>query len=487
MKLLKDIIYGVNMLELKGSTNIAIEYLAYDSRKVGKFTLFVAVKGTQVDGHQFIDGAIESGAVCILCQQMPNKFQDDITYVLVDDPAKALGLISSNFYNNPSEKLKLVGITGTNGKTTSVTLLYNLFRLMGYKVGLISTVVNKVHNENVPSTHTTPSSLELNELLDRMVKKGCAYAFMEVSSHAIDQHRIAGVNFVGAVFTNITRDHLDYHQTFDNYIAAKKAFFDQLSSNSFALFNVDQLHGETMVLDTPAKVLSYGMNSVCDYKVKILENRFDGMTLDLDNTEVHTKLIGDFNAYNLLVAYAVGRLLSKEKIDVLTTLSGLSAPEGRFQHVASKSNITSIIDYAHTPDALQNVLKTIEKIRVGNEMVITIVGCGGDRDKGKRAIMAEIACRLSDQVIFTSDNPRSENPEDIIGDMEKGIADNELKKTLSIVNRKEAIKTACSMAHSGDILLIAGKGHEKYQEIKGEVIPFDDMEVVVETLKMMNK
>lgn len=487
MKLLKDIIYGVNMLELKGSTNIAVEYLAYDSRKVGKFTLFVAVKGTQVDGHQFIDGAISSGAVCILCQEMPNKFQDDITYILVEDTAKALGLISSNFYNNPSEKLKLVGITGTNGKTTSVTLLYNLFRLMGYKVGLISTVVNKVHNEVVPSTHTTPSSLELNELLDKMVQKGCQYAFMEVSSHAVDQQRIAGINFKGAVFTNITRDHLDYHQTFDNYIAAKKAFFDQLTPNSFALFNVDQHHGETMVLDTQAKVLSYGMNSVCDYKVKILENRFNGMTLDLDNTEVHTKLIGDFNAYNLLAAYAVGRLLFQEKIDVLTTLSGLTAPEGRFQHINSETNITSIIDYAHTPDALENVLKTIEKIRVGNEMVITIVGCGGDRDKGKRAIMAEIACRLSDQVIFTSDNPRSENPDDIIIDMEKGIPRNDHKKTLSIVNRKEAIKTACSMAHSGDILLIAGKGHEKYQEIKGEVIPFDDLKVVVETLKMMSK
>ncbi|MFL2571030.1 MAG: UDP-N-acetylmuramoyl-L-alanyl-D-glutamate--2,6-diaminopimelate ligase [Parvicellaceae bacterium] len=487
MKLLKDIIYGVNMNELKGSTNIAIEYLAYDSRKVGKFTLFVAVKGTQVDGHKYINSAIDAGAVCVVCQELPKTLNPEITYIVVDDSAVALGLISANFYNNPSDKLKLIGVTGTNGKTTSVTLLFNLFRLLGYKVGLISTVENRVHNEVIASTHTTPSSLELNELLDKMVQKKCQFAFMEVSSHAIDQKRISGVNFEGAVFTNITRDHLDYHLTFDNYIAAKKAFFDQLSPSAFALYNADHKHGETMVLDTSAKVVSYGMNAVSDYSVKIVENRFDGMSLNLDNSEVHTKLIGHFNAYNLLVAYAVGRLLSKEKIDVLTTLSSLSAPEGRFQHITSASNITSIIDYAHTPDALENVLKTIGKIRKGNELVITVVGCGGDRDKGKRPIMASIASKLSDQVIFTSDNPRNEIPDEIIAQMEAGVAETELKKTLSIVNRKEAIKAACSMAHKGDILLIAGKGHEKYQEIKGEIIPFDDMEIVVQTLKMMNK
>ncbi|MAP01281.1 MAG: UDP-N-acetylmuramoyl-L-alanyl-D-glutamate--2,6-diaminopimelate ligase [Flavobacteriales bacterium] len=487
MKLLKDLTYGINIKEIKGSTNVAVDQLAFDSRKVVKFTLFVAVKGTQVDGHEYIEAAISSGAVCVVCQKIPKKIHKEVTYIVVQNSAKALGVLASNYYDNPSEKLKLIGVTGTNGKTTSVTLLFNLFRLLGFKVGLLSTVENKIHNEVVPSTHTTPSSLELNELLNKMVTKGCQYVFMEVSSHAVDQHRISGLTFQGGVFTNITRDHLDYHKTFDNYIAAKKGFFDLLGTDAFALYNVDQSHGETMVLDTKAKVVSYGMNSVCDYKVKIIENRFDGMTLNLDGIEVDTKLIGDFNAYNLLVAYSVGNLLGYEKIDVLTTLSSLSAPEGRFQHITSKTNITSIIDYAHTPDALENVLQTINNIRLGKELVITVVGCGGDRDKGKRPIMAEIACRLSDQVIFTSDNPRSENPEDIISEMQKGVGQADQSKTLSITNRKEAIKTACSIAHGGDILLVAGKGHEKYQEINGEVIPFDDMEIVKENLKIMNK
>ncbi|MBG14838.1 MAG: UDP-N-acetylmuramoyl-L-alanyl-D-glutamate--2,6-diaminopimelate ligase [Crocinitomicaceae bacterium] len=487
MKLLKDLTYGINIKEIKGSTNVAVDQLAFDSRKVVKFTLFVAVKGTQVDGHEYIEAAISSGAVCVVCQKIPKKIHKEVTYIVVQNSAKALGVLASNYYDNPSEKLKLIGVTGTNGKTTSVTLLFNLFRLLGFKVGLLSTVENKIHNEVVPSTHTTPSSLELNELLNKMVTKGCQYVFMEVSSHAVDQHRISGLTFQGGVFTNITRDHLDYHKTFDNYIAAKKGFFDLLGTDAFALYNVDQSHGETMVLDTKAKVVSYGMNSVCDYKVKIIENRFDGMTLNLDGIEVDTKLIGDFNAYNLLVAYSVGNLLGYEKIDVLTTLSSLSAPEGRFQHITSKTNITSIIDYAHTPDALENVLQTINNIRLGKELVITVVGCGGDRDKGKRPIMAEIACRLSDQVIFTSDNPRSENPDDIISEMQKGVGQADLSKTLSITNRKEAIKTACSIAHGGDILLVAGKGHEKYQEINGEVIPFDDMEIVKENLKIMNK
>ena len=487
MKLLKDLTYGINIKEIKGSTNVAVDQLAFDSRKVVKFTLFVAVKGTQVDGHEYIEAAISSGAVCVVCQKTPEKIHKEVTYIVVQNSAKALGVLASNYYDNPSEKLKLIGVTGTNGKTTSVTLLFNLFRLLGFKVGLLSTVENKIHNEVVPSTHTTPSSLELNELLNKMVTKGCQYVFMEVSSHAVDQHRISGLTFQGGVFTNITRDHLDYHKTFDNYIAAKKGFFDLLGADAFALYNVDQSHGETMVLDTKAKVVSYGMNSVCDYKVKIIENRFDGMTLNLDGIEVDTKLIGDFNAYNLLVAYSVGNLLGYEKIDVLTTLSSLSAPEGRFQHITSKTNITSIIDYAHTPDALENVLQTINNIRLGKELVITVVGCGGDRDKGKRPIMAEIACRLSDQVIFTSDNPRSENPDDIISEMQKGVGQADQSKTLSITNRKEAIKTACSIAHGGDILLVAGKGHEKYQEINGEVIPFDDMEIVKENLKIMNK
>ena len=485
MKLLKDLTYGINIKEIKGSTNVAVDQLAFDSRKVVKFTLFVAVKGTQVDGHEYIEAAISSGAVCVVCQKIPKKIHKEVTYIVVQNSAKALGVLASNYYDNPSEKLKLIGVTGTNGKTTSVTLLFNLFRLLGFKVGLLSTVENKIHNEVVPSTHTTPSSLELNELLNKMVTKGCQYVFMEVSSHAVDQHRISGLTFQGGVFTNITRDHLDYHKTFDNYIAAKKGFFDLLGTDAFALYNVDQSHGETMVLDTKAKVVSYGMNSVCDYKVKIIENRFDGMTLNLDGIEVDTKLIGDFNAYNLLVAYSVGNLLGYEKIDVLTTLSSLSAPEGRFQHITSKTNITSIIDYAHTPDALENVLQTINNIRLGKELVITVVGCGGDRDKGKRPIMAEIACRLSDQVIFTSDNPRSENPDDIISEMQKGVGQADLSKTLSITNRKEAIKTACSIAHGGDILLVAGKGHEKYQEIKGRKFPFDDREELVQSLNII--
>ena len=487
MKLLKDLTYGVNILELKGSTNIAIDHVAFDSRKVLKFSLFIAIRGTQVDGHQYIQKAVQSGAVCIVCEKLPENIKEDVTYIVVKNTAKALGLIASNYFDNPSEKIKLIGVTGTNGKTTSVTLLFHLFRLLGFKVGLLSTVENRIHNQVVPSTHTTPNSMEINELLYKMIEKGCQYVFMEVSSHSIDQHRISGLKFQIGVFTNITRDHLDYHKTFDNYIAAKKAFFDVLPTDAFALYNVDQKHGETMVLDTNAKLVSYGMNSVCDFKVKILENRFNGMTLDIDGTQVDTKLIGDFNAYNLLVAFSVGSLLGHNKIDVLTTLSSLSAPEGRFQHITSKTNITSIIDYAHTPDALENVLKTINKIRNGKELVITVVGCGGDRDTGKRPIMAEIACRLSDQVIFTSDNPRSENPDNIILEMQKGVADDDVSKTLSIVNRKEAIKTACSIAHSGDILLVAGKGHEKYQEINGEIVPFDDMEMVKENFKIMNK
>ena len=487
MKLLKDVIYGASILQVKGSTNIAVEHVVYDSRKAGKFTMFVALKGTKLDGHDYIENAIKHGADSVLCEDLPDIIDDNVTYVQVKDSALALGILAANFYDNPSEKLKMIGITGTNGKTTSATLLYNLFRLLGFKVGLISTVENKIHNEVIDSTHTTPNSLDLNHLLDKMVKKGCTYVFMEVSSHAVDQKRISGVQFDVGVFTNITRDHLDYHKTFDNYISAKKAFFDQLSSNAYALVNSDQKHHESMVLDTKAKVISYGINSVCDHKGRILENRFDGMTIDIDNVEICTNLIGDFNVYNLLVAYSVAIILSQDKMDVLTTLSNLSAPEGRFQHNVSNGNITAIIDYAHTPDALENVLKTIKNIRTGKEMVITVFGCGGDRDKGKRPLMAKIASELSDQVIFTSDNPRTEDPESIIADMEEGVDSKELKKVLSISNRKEAIKTACSMAHKGDILLIAGKGHEKYQLINEDVIPFDDMEVVIETLKMMNK
>lgn len=487
MKLLKDIIYSVRIENVVGSTNIAIEHMAFDSRVVAQYSLFVAVEGTQVDGHLFIDKAIEKGAVAIVCEKLPKVLKEGVTYIKVLDAADAMGVIAANFYDNPSEKLKLIGVTGTNGKTTSVSLMYELFQLFGVKVGLISTVENKIHNEVHEATHTTPNAIELNALLAKMVEKGCLYCFMEVSSHAVDQKRIAGVVFSGGIFTNISRDHLDYHKTFDNYIAAKKGFFDALPESAFALTNIDQEHGETMIQDTKAKVYHYGLNSFADFKAKILENRFDGSLLSIDGKEVYTKLLGEFNAYNSLVAYAVGVLLGKEELEVLTMLSSLNAPEGRFQHFVSQTGVIAIVDYAHTPDALENVLKTIKNIRTGNELVITVVGCGGDRDKGKRPIMAEVACRLSDQVVFTSDNPRSEDPAQIIAEMEAGVPAQDYRKTLSITQREEAIKTACSIARKDDIILIAGKGHEKYQIIKDEVLSFDDKETVIEILKKMNK
>ncbi len=487
MKLLKDVIYGVRIEEVVGSTNIAVEHVAYDSRKVGKFTMFVALKGTQVDGHQFIDKAIEMGAVSIVCEELPTEIKAGVTYVKAVNTSTALGVIAANFYDHPSERLALIGVTGTNGKTTSVTLLYNLFRLFGEKVGLISTVVNKIHNEEVESTHTTPNVLDLNELLSRMVERGCKYCFMEVSSHAVHQHRVHGVKFSGGVFTNITRDHLDYHGTFDSYIAAKKGFFDALPADSFALVNADQTHAETMVQNSKAKVATYSVTTPSEFKTKIVENSFQGLHLVIDNKDTHLKLIGDFNAYNATVAYAVAVLLGKDKLEVLAALSRLEPPAGRFQQYASETGITAIVDYAHTPDALENVLKTIKNIRKGNEMVITVVGCGGDRDKGKRPVMAEIATRLSDQVILTSDNPRTEDPDGIIEDMKVGVAKENAKKVLAITSRKEAINTACALAHGGDILLIAGKGHEDYQILGTEKVHFDDYETVTETLKKLNK
>ncbi|MFN3916898.1 MAG: UDP-N-acetylmuramoyl-L-alanyl-D-glutamate--2,6-diaminopimelate ligase [Flavobacteriales bacterium] len=487
MKLLRDILYGVRIVDIKGPTNIAIDYVEYDSRKVKGYSLFVAIKGTQTDGHQFISKAIEDGAIAIVCENLPDSLRPDITYVHVQNSARALGFISSNFFDNPSEKLKLIGVTGTNGKTTSVTLLYNLFRLLGKRCGLLSTVVNKIHTEVVPSTHTTPMSLEINELLSKMVEKGCTHCFMEVSSHAVHQHRIAGLQFAGAVFTNITHDHLDYHGTFDEYIKAKKGFFDMLGEEAFALTNADQTHGETMIHDTKAKKRSYAINNVADFRAKILENQFLGLQLNIDGFDTHVKLIGTFNAYNALVAYSVASLLGEDKLTTLATLSNLTPPEGRFQYIKSRNGITAIVDYAHTPDALENVLNTIKEIRTGNEMVITVVGCGGNRDKAKRPLMAKIACELSNQIIFTSDNPRNEDPEVIIADMQKGVDVVHYKKTLSIVNRKEAIRTACSMAHKGDIILVAGKGHEKYQEIKGEIFPFDDFEILNETFQTLEK
>ena len=487
MRLLKDIIYGVRIENVIGSTNIAVEGIDYDSRKVVKFGLFVAIPGTQVDGHEFISTAISSGAVSIICEKLPQERVEDVTYILVKSASKALGIIASNFYNNPSHQIKLIGVTGTNGKTTTVTLMYNLYRLMGFKVGLLSTVVNKIHSEVLDSTHTTPNALELNKLLSEMVEKGCTMCFMEVSSHAVAQSRIEGLRFAGGVFTNITREHLDYHGTFDNYIIAKKGFFDSLSTEAFALVNNDQSQSETMVQDTPAKVFTYGINSVADYKVKILENHFNGLHLNIDGQELYSKLIGRFNAYNILAAYSTAVLLGHDKIDVLTTISNLNSVQGRFEYLKSEKGVVGIVDYAHTPDALENVLKTIKDIRTGSEMVITVVGCGGDRDRGKRPLMGKIACQFSDQVIFTSDNPRTEDPNFIIEEMQKGVEPIDYKKTVAIPSRKEAIKMAVSIAHAGDILLIAGKGHENYQIVGDQTLPFDDMQVLNETLKVLDK
>lgn len=486
MKLLSDILYKTRLEEVVGSTNVAINSVTFDSRQVKKDSLFIATKGTAVDGHHYIEKAIESGAAAIVCEELPSIKKENVTYVKVLNSSEALGYIACNFYDNPSEKLKLIGITGTNGKTTTVTLLFNLFRGLGYNVGLLSTVENKINNTVIPSTHTTPDALTLNELLANMVEQGCQYAFMEVSSHAIVQHRITGIHFAGGAFSNITHDHLDYHITFDEYIKAKKRFFDNLQDDAFALTNKDDRNGLVMLQNTKAKKYTYGLKSIADFKCRVVENHLNGLLLNIDNQEVWVKLIGSFNAYNILVVYAVSQLLKQDKVQVLTTLSNLNSVEGRFQYIKSKNGIVAIIDYAHTPDALKNVLETIKDIRTGNEQVITLVGCGGDRDAAKRPIMAQIACEYSNKVILTSDNPRSENPEDILNQMEAGINPVDAKKTLRISDRKEAIKTAVAFAKEGDIILIAGKGHEKYQEIKGVKYPFDDFEIVKENFKTLD-
>ncbi|MCB9365368.1 MAG: UDP-N-acetylmuramoyl-L-alanyl-D-glutamate--2,6-diaminopimelate ligase [Flavobacteriales bacterium] len=487
MKLLKDILYKTGIVNVVGSTNIAVDKVCFDSRAIEKLSLFVAVSGTQVDGHQFVDLAIEKGAQAIVCEVMPKKLIDGVTYVEVEDSSKALGVIASNFYDNPSLEIELVGITGTNGKTTTATLLHDLFTQLGLKSGLLSTVVNKIGNESIASTHTTPDAIQLNALLRRMVEEGCKYCFMEVSSHAIHQNRIAGVDFKGAVFTNITHDHLDYHKTFGEYIKAKKLFFDELSDSAFALVNKDDKNGMVMLQNTKAKQYTYALKSMANYTCKIVENDFSGMLLNISGSEVWTKLIGGFNAYNMLAIYSVADLLGIERLEILTAISKLVSVDGRFQYIKSKDEIAGIVDYAHTPDALKNVLKTIGDIRTGNEQVITVVGCGGDRDKAKRPIMAGIACNMSDKVILTSDNPRSENPEDIIKDMRAGVEAIHFKKVLAISNREEAIKTACSLAETGDIILVAGKGHEKYQEINGVKIPFDDLQVLNQTFEILKK
>jgi UDP-N-acetylmuramoyl-L-alanyl-D-glutamate--2,6-diaminopimelate ligase len=485
VKVLKDILYKAGITEVIGDTETPIMGVTADSRAVELVSLFVAVRGTISDGHKFIDKAIEGGAIAIVCEELPAELNPAITYIRVHDASYALGHIASNFYGVPSSRMRLVGVTGTNGKTTCATLLYNLFTNLGHKCGLISTVENKIGREVIPSTHTTPDPVSLNKLLADMADENCTYAFMEVSSHAAAQNRITGLEFIGAVFTNLTLDHLDYHKTLENYRDAKKKFFDQMPYGSFALVNNDDRNGMFMMQNTKAKRYTYGLKNMADYKAKVLEDSLTGLHLIIDGQEFWTKLIGNFNAYNLLAVYSTAILLGESKVDVLTALSALSPPEGRFQYIKSKSNVAAIVDYAHTPDALENVLKTIEEIRTRNEQVITIVGCGGDRDRSKRPLMAQIACEHSDRVILTSDNPRSENPEDILAEMQTGVDPSNYKKVLKVTDRKEAIRTAISLAKDGDIILVAGKGHEKYQEIQGVKYPFDDMEVIKETFNQL--
>jgi len=487
VKKLKDILYKTAIEAIQGSTEIAINKVEFDSRKVAVGDLFVAIKGTTSDGHSYIQKAIEQGAVAIICEVFPDISSEKTTLVKVDNSQKALAFIAANFYDNPSEKLKLIGVTGTNGKTTIATLLYTLFENLGYKSGLLSTIKIKIHQQEFPATHTTSDSLTINHYLQQMIEQGVAYCFMEVSSHGIDQYRTEGLHFSGGIFTNLTHDHLDYHQTFAQYRDVKKSFFDKLPKTAFALSNIDDKNGSVMLQNTQAKKRTYSLKSYSDYKTYVLENQFSGLLLKIDNIVIYTQLIGIFNAYNLLAIYATAIELGVETQEALVHLSSLESVSGRFQYIVSKTKITAIVDYAHTPDALENVLKTISEIRTRNEQLITVVGCGGDRDKTKRSIMAEIASRLSDKVIFTSDNPRTENPETIISEMEIGVEPQNYKKTLSITDRKQAIKTACTLANPNDIILIAGKGHETYQEIEGIKHNFDDMQVVKELLKQLNK
>lgn len=487
MSILKDILYKVTIEAVHGSTDLAIEKIEFDSRKVSNNDVFVAIKGSLSDGHQFIDKAISLGASVVVCEDLPATLLENITYVKVQNSNQALSYLAANFYNNPSQKLKLVGITGTNGKTTIASLLYQMFKKAGYKVGLLSTVKIMVDETEYKATHTTPDSLTINQYLDEMVEVGCEFCFMEVSSHGIHQKRTESLHFEGGVFTNLSHDHLDYHDTFAEYRDVKKSFFDSLPKSAFAITNVDDKNGVVMLQNTVARKRTYALKTYADFKAQVLENQLSGLVLKINNDEVWTKLIGSFNAYNLLAIYGVALELGIESNEALRLLSELESVSGRFQFIISDSKITAIVDYAHTPDALENVLKTIEDIRTKNEQLITIVGCGGDRDKTKRPIMANIAASLSDKAIFTADNPRTENPQTIIEEMEAGVEGQNFKKTISILDRKQAIKTACQMANPGDIILIAGKGHETYQEINGVRHDFDDMQIVQELLKQLEK
>ena len=485
--LLKDLLYKVNIEVIKGTTEININAVDFDSRKINQNDVFIAIRGTISNGHDYIQKAISLGAVAIICDTFPDEIVAGITYVLVENSNKALAIIASNFYDNPSKKLKLIGITGTNGKTTVASLLYQLFKKGNYKVGLLSTVKILVDDIEFKATHTTPDSLTINRFLSQMALAGIEFCFMEVSSHGIHQKRTEGLHFEGGVFTNLSHDHLDYHPTFAAYRDVKKSFFDHLTKSAFALINIDDKNGPVMLQNTEARKLTYALRTHADYKAQILENQLSGLLLKINNNEVWVRLIGTFNAYNLLAIYGTAVELGMDNLEVLRILSELESVSGRFEFIVSDQKITAIVDYAHTPDALENVLKTINNIRTKKEQLITVVGCGGDRDKTKRPIMAGIASSLSDKVIITSDNPRTENPETIIAEMETGVTLLNYKKTMSISDRKQAIKTACQLARPNDIILIAGKGHENYQEIQGIRHHFDDMETVTELLKQLNK
>jgi UDP-N-acetylmuramoyl-L-alanyl-D-glutamate--2,6-diaminopimelate ligase len=478
---LKDIIKGIDA-EVHGVATVDVKDIQFDSRKVAGGTLFVAQRGTKVDGHAYIAGAVEKGAVAVVCEELPESLADGVAYVKVADSSKTLGLMAANWYGHPSEQLTLVGITGTNGKTTTVTLLHRMFRQLGYHVGLVSTIVNKIDEEEIATGHTTPDALELNQLLRRMVDAGCKFAFMEVSSHAVVQQRIAGVRFAGAIFSNITHDHLDFHKTMANYIAAKKGFFDGLDKDAWALVNVDDKNGRVMVQNTKASVYTYALQHSADIVCKIVENTFEGMHLQVDGKEMWCRLVGRFNAYNLLAIYGAAVLCGVDKDEALRILSSLEAAPGRFQYVNGRG-ITGIVDYAHTPDALQNVISTIDGIRRKNQQLITVVGCGGDRDRTKRPEMAKIAVEGSDKVVLTSDNPRTENPDAILDEMEAGLTPQQLCRVVRITDRRQAIRTACMMAKEGDIVLVAGKGHETYQEVNGVRHHFDDVEELEKLLR----
>ena len=478
--LLSDIIKGLRVEEVIGNVQCDIADVHIDSRRIAPGHLFVAMRGTQVDGHKYIQGAIDKGAVAIVCEQLPESLTEGITYIRVPDSEEAVGPIATAFHDHPTEKVRLIGVTGTNGKTTIATLLYNMFRAMGYKVGLISTVCNYIDDEAIPTEHTTPDAITLNALLGRMADEGCKYVFMEVSSHSVAQRRIGGLKFAGGIFTNLTRDHMDYHKTVDNYLRAKKAFFDAQSKDAFVVTNLDDKNGLVMTQNTRAKVYTYSLRSLADFKGRILEHYFDGMMLDINGVEVFVQFIGKFNASNLLAVYGTACLLGKRPEEVLTVLSTLRPVSGRFDAVHSPQGFTAIVDYAHTPDAIANVLSAIHEVQGGKGKVITVVGAGGNRDKGKRPIMAQETVKGSDKVIITSDNPRFEEPQDIINDMLAGLTPAQKSCVISIVDRREAIRTACMLAEKGDVILVAGKGHENYQDIKGVKHHFDDKEILNE-------